>query len=701
MAHKRYDIKKEYELARNMPNADMEQVVGEYMKIMGGNVIDSTLIDKVNYMTFSKDHQNVICEEDNNVSSWQILENSIVDEVFQSENPFSKREIGVTKKKQDMKQWWKDISCPSCKTGFNSKSSVRKCHSCDKFIHRKLACMILGEEETYFCLKCLPQKAKGKRKTPPQMSSCNLCDFKCYRRYNFQRHVDLVHRGVTERVEEPEQAEESMSTDERNISPLSDILKKLDLHHFMKSFIKEGVNLDIILTLNDNDMKECLREIGMVRFGDRQRFIVMIRCEKENTKQSVDSQRITDDTRAHQNPQSNDTNEELLSDDLPDISILTKSSPLNENVSDYGVQATPKLPHCQLCEEATQHHCQICSKPICILYCSTQDPNSDNESHRIHKKGDVRCSVTPLSQSSPVVISSDESFVSDLSVPATEKNYVSPENSKVQDDHEDNNIDISLDTDCTSCSDPRPEDPVCRRCGKQLCFLCSEKDPESNNLGHRVHKTNDTRCYTGQRFECPCCSQNFTTADNIELHMTNEHPVTDMSDIEQQMQFDTPHEEVSVDNSEKGQLTLVPQAQSEKPIMSDEFDTSYIFDISPVKMINSGSPNILSESEEHIQENVISLLSPPNKRRRIRQNLKHVNFLDDSDDDPEWQMSPSCQQTSPINPFLQFIGAESDRRLNSQRKRGEKKAPSDFTCNICGVKLSRKDSLQRHKRLKH
>ena len=155
MAHKRYDIKKEYELARNMPNADMEQVVGEYMKIMGGNVIDSTLIDKVNYMTFSKDHQNVICEEDNNVSSWQILENSIVDEVFQSENPFSKREIGVTKKKQDMKQWWKDISCPSCKTGFNSKSSVRKCHSCDKFIHRKLACKRLKENAKHL-LKCPP-----------------------------------------------------------------------------------------------------------------------------------------------------------------------------------------------------------------------------------------------------------------------------------------------------------------------------------------------------------------------------------------------------------------------------------------------------------------------------------------------------------------------------------------------------------------
>ena len=39
----------------------------------------------------------------------------------------------------------------------------------------------------------------------------------------------------------------------------------------------------------------------------------------------------------------------------------------------------------------TQHLCSICSKPVCNLCCSAQDPTSDNEIHRVHKHGDSRC----------------------------------------------------------------------------------------------------------------------------------------------------------------------------------------------------------------------------------------------------------------------------------------------------------------------
>ena len=47
LALKRFDIKKEYEEARKIPGIDKEQLVGEYMKIMGGNIIESTLIDRL------------------------------------------------------------------------------------------------------------------------------------------------------------------------------------------------------------------------------------------------------------------------------------------------------------------------------------------------------------------------------------------------------------------------------------------------------------------------------------------------------------------------------------------------------------------------------------------------------------------------------------------------------------------------------
>ena len=45
---------------------------------------------------------------------------------------------------------------------------------------------------------------------------------------------------------------------------------------------------------------------------------------------------------------------------------------------------------CQLCKSSTQHRCRKCSKFVCNLICSIQDPSSDNESHRIHRNGDPR-----------------------------------------------------------------------------------------------------------------------------------------------------------------------------------------------------------------------------------------------------------------------------------------------------------------------
>ena len=48
---------------------------------------------------------------------------------------------------------------------------------------------------------------------------------------------------------------------------------------------------------------------------------------------------------------------------------------------------------CSLCQDATQHICRTCAKPVCILYCSVQDPLSDNESHRVHKPRVKRCPI--------------------------------------------------------------------------------------------------------------------------------------------------------------------------------------------------------------------------------------------------------------------------------------------------------------------
>ena len=46
---------------------------------------------------------------------------------------------------------------------------------------------------------------------------------------------------------------------------------------------------------------------------------------------------------------------------------------------------------CGLCIDLAQstnpqHLCHICKVPVCSVFCSVQDPQSENEMHRIHKK---------------------------------------------------------------------------------------------------------------------------------------------------------------------------------------------------------------------------------------------------------------------------------------------------------------------------
>ena len=46
---------------------------------------------------------------------------------------------------------------------------------------------------------------------------------------------------------------------------------------------------------------------------------------------------------------------------------------------------------CPLCRDSSQHHCRICGKLVCNLFCSIMDPSSDDELQRIHNPGDSRC----------------------------------------------------------------------------------------------------------------------------------------------------------------------------------------------------------------------------------------------------------------------------------------------------------------------
>ena len=47
--------------------------------------------------------------------------------------------------------------------------------------------------------------------------------------------------------------------------------------------------------------------------------------------------------------------------------------------------------NCNLCNNAITDKCRKCGKFVYVLFCSIQDPQSDNEIHCVHKLGDTRC----------------------------------------------------------------------------------------------------------------------------------------------------------------------------------------------------------------------------------------------------------------------------------------------------------------------
>ena len=71
----------------------------------------------------------------------------------------------------------------------------------------------------------------------------------------------------------------------------------------------------------------------------------------------------------------------------------TVKSPKIHKEKEINEQEEPSIVNegseCSLCEEGKKspnpHLCRKCGVPVCNFYCSIQDPNSDNEMHRVHK----------------------------------------------------------------------------------------------------------------------------------------------------------------------------------------------------------------------------------------------------------------------------------------------------------------------------
>ena len=98
---KRTNLKINFEKAKRMRGVNLPKLVGEYLSVMGHNVITATMIGRNTELSDSQDPNHVIHEDESgDMSYWQNLDESVEVDIEEGENPYEGRKIGVTKRMQ-------------------------------------------------------------------------------------------------------------------------------------------------------------------------------------------------------------------------------------------------------------------------------------------------------------------------------------------------------------------------------------------------------------------------------------------------------------------------------------------------------------------------------------------------------------------------------------------------------------------------
>ena len=129
LAQKRLDIKLNFDNARKLPGANMEELILKYLSIMGHNVVNPSMVGSLQDNKVSKDPNNVIEEDiDLESSNWQVSDNQDTNVNLDCENPYSDSFIGVTtttrENKTNRKTRVKVLNALAVKKG--STSGLRK-----------------------------------------------------------------------------------------------------------------------------------------------------------------------------------------------------------------------------------------------------------------------------------------------------------------------------------------------------------------------------------------------------------------------------------------------------------------------------------------------------------------------------------------------------------------------------------------------
>ena len=631
LAKSRLNLKKNYLEARENNDSD---AISDFLSSMGHNVASSLMQGRTDNYEETRRNSYVRDTDDLDTSSWiaKAHDESTLEEL---ENPdtYPQRKVGVKEPKA-----WKKKKCSSCKVGFNSRSNPIKCNGCDSYTHRKQACIREGSQNAqFYCTICIPTTLVGNASEEPSIPQssalkvdngfkCEVCGLIAKTKYSIKRHVDRKHGNSESNPHEEPLTELEIVANEtsdslcitfrktkdqkKEVCSVNDLLKLIDLQQYIQVLEAEQIDLDMLLSLKQEQFMEMVRDVGIIPWGHRHKL-----------REALDKLK------------------ETRNDDPVETSYQTESWNVESCDSTDIVNTSLSNDACDLCAKATQHKCSKCGIPVCNLKCSEQDPSSDNEQHRIHKKGDARC------------VQLFETNMMDFTCPKCTNTFTDVEALHAHMDRE--HADEQSFPTMSLASDGTISDiwETCKTCGKVF-----ENELDLKNHMERVH-------VYGELFQLyPCEECGFRASDLTELriHLAEGHPAEES----------ICEDEISLVDLGITKLPLVGKRRKQN-FHELQIDTHGVIEVEDdlekdndfiasredeILMMSDDDSDTVITAEENIKEKEV------NKKRKAKSNAIEAP---------------------------------------SKRKKIVGKPGPTLKCEICNIDFSRKDNLSRHMRNKH
>ena len=219
----------------------------------------------------------------------------------------------------------------------------------------------------------------------------------------------------------------------------------------------------------------------------------------------------------------------------------------------------------------------------------------------------------------------------------------------------------------------------------KVCNFCSVQNPDSTNEMDRQHTSDDPWCKNMSNLECPSCERRFKTQSDLQDHIARQH---DLSLSMPSLISEADDSSWKYMNCSEcgGRFENEMDLQYHKTRVHDYGETGNIY---PCDQCGFQGADLLAlkthKKDEHDKSKMYN--------GRIKQNLLHINFDEDSDDDNDWSPSPHDEEALEEN--LESSNNKRKRKATANSQPIKKSKP-DHTCPNCSKSFSRKDSLQRH-----